>query len=36
MVWGMIWLRSGNLYATITAHAVEVLVLYSVIKIVVS
>lgn len=29
LIWGIIWLRTNNLYATIVAHAVEVLVLYS-------
>ncbi|MGA6826645.1 type II CAAX prenyl endopeptidase Rce1 family protein [Nitrospira sp. NS4] len=28
MIWGMIWLRTRNLYSTIVAHAVEVIVLY--------
>ena len=34
LVWGMIWLRLRNLYATIAAHAIEVLVMYAVLKIV--
>lgn len=34
IVWGMIWLRLGNLWATIVAHAVEVMVMYSVLKMV--
>lgn len=29
LIWGIIWLRTNNLYATIIAHAVEVLVMYS-------
>ena len=33
LVWGMIWVRLRNLYATITAHAVEVIVMYAVLKI---
>jgi len=28
LVWGIIWLRTGNLYITIAAHAVEVTVMY--------
>jgi hypothetical protein len=28
LIWGAIWLRRRNLYATITAHAVEVIILY--------
>ena len=28
LIWGAIWLRRRNLYATITAHAVEVMILY--------
>jgi membrane protease YdiL (CAAX protease family) len=34
LVWGMMWMRVKNLYATITAHAVEVIVMYSVLKII--
>jgi hypothetical protein len=34
IVWGMMWIRWRNLYATIVAHAVEVLVMYSVLKLV--
>jgi len=34
MVWGMMWVRRRNLYATIVAHAVEVMVMYSVLKLV--
>ena len=33
LVWGMMWVRLRNLYATITAHAVEVIVMYAVLKI---
>jgi len=33
IVWGMIWVRLRNLWATIIAHAVEVMVMYSVLKI---
>jgi len=29
LIWGIIWLRTRNLYATIVAHAVEVIVMYS-------
>jgi len=32
LVWGTIWLYLRNLYATIAAHAVEVMVLYSSLK----
>ncbi|MDQ6735007.1 MAG: CPBP family intramembrane metalloprotease [Nitrospirota bacterium] len=34
LVWGMMWVRLRNLYATIIAHAVEVMVMYSVLKII--
>ena len=34
LVWGMMWVRLRNLYATITAHAVEVIIMYSVLKII--
>ena len=34
IVWGAIWLRLRNLYAPITAHAVEVIVMYSVMKLI--
>jgi hypothetical protein len=34
LVWGMMWVRLRNLYATITAHAVEVIVMYAVLKMV--
>jgi membrane protease YdiL (CAAX protease family) len=34
LVWGMIWGRTKNLYATIMAHAVEVIVMYSVLKLI--
>jgi membrane protease YdiL (CAAX protease family) len=33
VVWGMIWVRIRNLYATIVAHTVEVIVMYSFLKI---
>ncbi|HKN87283.1 MAG TPA: CPBP family intramembrane glutamic endopeptidase [Nitrospiraceae bacterium] len=32
LVWGMMWVRLRNLYATIIAHAVEVIVMYSALK----
>lgn len=32
LVWGLLYLRMGNLYATIAAHAVEVIVMYSIIR----
>jgi hypothetical protein len=34
IVWGMIWIRIHNLYATIVAHTVEVIVMYAILKIV--
>lgn len=36
IVWGAIWVRLRNLYAPIAAHAVEVIILYSVLKTVLS
>ncbi|MDR4479827.1 MAG: hypothetical protein R3B37_08820 [Nitrospira sp.] len=33
LVWGVLWVALRNLYATIVAHAVEVIVLYSVIRV---
>ena len=32
LIWGIIWLRTRNLYITIDAHAVEVIVMYSAVK----
>jgi membrane protease YdiL (CAAX protease family) len=32
LIWGTIWLRTRNLYITIVAHAVEVIVMYSSVK----
>ena len=32
LVWGIIWLRTRNLWITIVAHAVEVIVMYSVVR----
>ena len=32
LIWGTIWLRTRNLYVTIVAHAVEVIVMYSSVK----
>jgi membrane protease YdiL (CAAX protease family) len=32
LIWGMIWLRTRNLYITIVAHAVEVIVMYSAVR----
>jgi hypothetical protein len=32
MVWGLLWLLTRNLYATIVAHAVEVIVVYSAVR----
>ena len=33
LIWGIIWLRMRNLWITIVAHAVEVMILYSAVKI---
>lgn len=33
LIWGIIWLNTKNLYATIAAHAVEVLVMYGALRI---
>ncbi|MDF0651370.1 MAG: CPBP family glutamic-type intramembrane protease [Nitrospira sp.] len=32
LIWGSIWLRTRNLWITIMAHAVEVIVMYSAVK----
>lgn len=32
LVWGIMWVRTRNLYGTIVAHAIEVIVMYSVVK----
>ena len=32
LIWGVIWLRTRNLYITIVAHAVEVIVMYSAVR----
>jgi membrane protease YdiL (CAAX protease family) len=32
LAWGMMWVRLRNLFATIIAHAIEVMVMYSVLK----
>jgi len=32
LIWGWIWIRTGNLYATIVAHAIEVIVMYSAVR----
>jgi membrane protease YdiL (CAAX protease family) len=34
IIWGLAWIRVRNLYVPITAHAVEVMVMYSVLKLV--
>ncbi len=34
LVWGLLWVRLRNLYATIVAHAVEVILMYSVVRVV--
>jgi len=33
LIWGWILIRTGNLYATIIAHAIEVIVMYSAVRI---
>ncbi len=33
LIWGIIWLKTKNLYATIVAHAVEVMVMYCAIRV---
>jgi membrane protease YdiL (CAAX protease family) len=32
LIWGLIWLRTRNLYATIVAHAVEVILVYGAVR----
>ena len=32
LIWGAIWLRTKNLYITIVAHAIEVMVMYSAVR----
>ena len=32
LIWGCIWIRTRNLWITIVAHAVEVIVMYSAVK----
>jgi thiamine transporter ThiT len=32
LIWGIIRLRTGNLYATIVAHAIEVILMYSAVR----
>jgi len=32
LIWGIIWLRTRNLYITIVAHAVEVIVMYGAVR----
>jgi Type II CAAX prenyl endopeptidase Rce1-like len=32
LIWGAIWLRTQNLYITIVAHAIEVLVMYNTVR----
>ncbi|HET9844469.1 MAG TPA: CPBP family glutamic-type intramembrane protease [Nitrospira sp.] len=34
LVWAVLWIRTRNLYATIVAHAIEVLIVYSAVRIV--
>lgn len=32
LIWGIIWLRTRNLWTTIVAHAIEVIILYSAVR----
>jgi hypothetical protein len=32
LAWGLLWLFTRNLYATIVAHAVEVILVYSAVR----
>jgi membrane protease YdiL (CAAX protease family) len=32
LIWGFIWIRTRNLYATIVAHAIEVIVVYGAVR----
>lgn len=32
LIWGMLWMRTRNLWITIVAHAVEVMVMYSMVR----
>ena len=32
VIWGLMWLRLRTLYATIVAHAVDVMIMYSIIR----
>jgi hypothetical protein len=32
LIWGIIWLSTRNLYITIVAHTVEVMVMYLVVR----
>lgn len=32
-IWGLLWVRMRNLYATVAAHAVEVMVMYSAVRV---
>jgi membrane protease YdiL (CAAX protease family) len=32
LVWSMMWMRLGSLYAVILAHAVEVMIMYCVVR----
>lgn len=36
IIWGILWVRTHNLYLTIIAHAVEVIIMYSVLRTVLS
>jgi membrane protease YdiL (CAAX protease family) len=33
LIWGAIWMRTRNLWTTIVAHAIEVLIMYSAVKV---
>jgi membrane protease YdiL (CAAX protease family) len=32
LVWAVLWIRTRNLYATIVAHAIEVIIVYSAVR----
>ena len=34
IIWGAIWVRLRNLYATIVAHSVEVMIMYSILRLI--
>ena len=32
LIWGWMWIRMNNLYAVITAHAMEVIIVYLLVR----